>query len=66
MRRINWQREVGERRQMVQMVKGGEAGAREVLRTNAGTQTGENWRGRGGEAERGTRSGDDEAEEQTS
>lgn len=53
MRRINWQREMGRRRQMVEMVKEGkEEGTWEVLRTKAGKQMRENWRGRGGEAER--------------
>lgn len=31
MRRINWQREVGERRRRVEMVEGEEPGTREVL-----------------------------------
>lgn len=38
MRRINWQREVGERRRMVEMVKGEEPGTREVLGGRAGKQ----------------------------
>lgn len=37
-RRINLQREVGERRRMVEMVEGEEAGTGDVLRANAGKQ----------------------------
>lgn len=31
-KRINWQREVGQRRRMVEMVEGEETGTRDVLR----------------------------------
>lgn len=51
MRRINWQREVGERRRMVEMVEGEETETRGVFESQSWKTNDGNWRGCGGEVE---------------